>query len=62
MRFVLIDVTSNAANLADSISPPGPEATDEEWEALDKAFQQVLITSELLVTLAIAFAGKPSRQ
>jgi len=62
MRYVLIDVTSNAADLADSMSPLGPEATDQEWEALDKAFQQVLITSELLVTLAIALAGTPSKQ
>ena len=61
MRFMLIDVTSNAADLVDSISPLGPE-TDQEWEALDKAFQQVLITSDLLVTLAIALAGTPSKQ
>ncbi len=62
MRFMLIDVRSNAADLADSISPLGPEATDPEWEALDKAFQQAVITSDLLVTLAIALAGKPSKQ
>ena len=61
MRYVLIDVTSNAADLAASISPLGPE-TDQEWEALDKAFHQVLITSELLVALAMALAGTPSQQ
>ncbi|HYL56649.1 MAG TPA: hypothetical protein VEU73_13845 [Gemmatimonadales bacterium] len=49
-------------DLADSALRLGPECTDQQWEALDKAFQQILITSELLVTLAIALAGKPSKQ
>jgi len=62
MRFVLIDVTRNAADLADSFLRLGPERTDQEWEALDRAFQQAIITSELFVTLAIASAGTASRE
>ncbi len=62
MRYVLIDLTSNVADLSDSILRLGPEGTDQQWEALDNALQQAVITSELLVTLAIALAGTPSRQ
>jgi hypothetical protein len=62
MRYVLIDLTSNVADLGDSILRLGPECTDQQWEALDNAFQQAVITSDLLVTLAIALAGTPSRQ
>ena len=62
MRFVLIDLTSNVTDLADSILRLGPQCTDQQWEALDNAFQQAVITSDLLVTLAIALAGTPSKQ
>jgi len=62
MRFVLIDLTSDVTELADSILRLGPESTDQQWEALDNALQQAVITSELIVTLAIALAGTPSRQ
>jgi hypothetical protein len=62
MRYVLIDLTSNVADLAHSIPRLGPECTDQQWEALDNAFHQAVITSDLLVTLAIALAGTPSRQ
>jgi len=62
MRFMLIDVSSDVTELADSVARLGSECTDQQWEALDKAFQQAIITSELLVAFAIAFAGKPSKQ
>jgi hypothetical protein len=62
MRYVLIDLTSNVAELGDSILRLGSECTDQQWQALDNALQQAVITSDLLVTLAIALAGTPSRQ
>ena len=55
MRYVLIPVTYTAANLGDVIGVPGPAA-------LARILERVVLTSELLVTYAVALAGKPSTQ
>ena len=62
MRYLLISLkdTAVAGELSRSLDAGG--FTDVERDALARAFERTLRTSDLLVTYALAIAEKPCRQ
>ena len=63
MRYVLIPVWDNAAGLGDVLRPSESDhSSDRAPAALAGILERVVLTSELLVTYAVALAGKPSPQ
>ena len=63
MPYVLIPVGINAAEVGDLLPGFGSnDAIDRDRAALGRILERVVLTSELLVTYAVALAGKPSPQ
>ena len=63
MRYVLIPVWDNAAEMGDLLRGLKSDNSSERAPAaLARILERLVLTSELLVTYAVALAGKPSRQ
>ena len=59
VRYALIPVTE-IGRVSRSLEAGG--LADRERDVLSRAFERTIQTCELLVTYALAVAGKPSRQ